>query len=98
MHNNIRRNTTGLLMIALVALFFFMPELAFAQDAKSMIAQKGKDAYDLVYTGIYSVLGLGLLIAFGMASFGRMEWSRVGMIVIGIVGAGATTAIVQYFQ
>lgn len=98
MHNFVNNKYLPLfLMVAVAAVFVLAPQLAFAQDAKSLITQKGRDTFNLAYAIVYSILGIGLLGAFAAASFGRLDWSHVGKIIIGIVGAGAVVAIVQYF-
>lgn len=101
---NNRRTTRGfrlslpllLSMLALLLVCSIAP--AFAQDAASIIQSKTSTAYNLVYTAVYGLMGIALLVCFLGALFGRMEWSRFGLVCAGIVGCGAITVIIQTFS
>lgn len=91
------RLSTVLVLLCLLAVFV-LPELAFAQDAQSIIKSKTDTAYNLVYTLVYGCLSIGLLVVFLMAAFGRMEWARFAQVCGAIVGVGCITVIIQTFQ
>lgn len=85
-------------LMALVLLSMFFPEVAFAQEARQKVADAGKKAYDLVFSVVYWLCGIAVVIAGLGATFGRMEWGRFGQIVAGIVVVFSSMMIVEYFQ
>lgn len=89
---------TTVVTLLLLAAVILLPQLAFAQDAQAIIKSKTDTAYNLVYTLVYGCLGIGLLVVFLMAAFGRMEWSRFAQVCGAIVGVGCITVIIQTFQ
>lgn len=92
------RPSVPTLLTLLVLLLVFTVAPAFAQDAASVIQAKTSTAYNLVYTLVYGVMGIALLVCFLGAMFGRMEWSRFAQICGAIVGCGAITVLIQTFS
>lgn len=86
----------GVLILAALALIF--PELAFAQDAKAKIAGAGQKAYDIVFEVVYWLCLIAVIGAGAAAMFGRIEWSKFGQLVLGIVIIFSATAVVDYFR
>lgn len=89
--------------VLILVMAFLLPCLAFAQgtsggDAQAVVQAKTQGAYNLTYTFVYGVMGIGLLACYLGAVFGKMEWSRFGQCCGGIVGAGCVTALIQFFS
>ena len=79
-------------------LTLFYPDQAFAQDARSKVAGAGQKAFDLVFSVVYWLCGIAVVVSGLGATFGRMEWGRFGQIVAGIVVVFSATIIVDYFK
>lgn len=87
-----------LAILAFVVVTVLFPEFAFAQDARQKIGEASQKAYDLVFTVVYWICAIAVIVSGLGATFGRMEWGRFGQIVAGIVVVFSSTLIVDYFQ
>lgn len=93
----LRYATYACMALALVCLLFY-PEIASAQDAKSKVAGAAQKAYDLIFSVVYWICGIAVIVSGLAATFGRMEWSQFGKIVAGIVVVFSATSIIDYFK
>lgn len=86
------------LFAAFLLLTLLYPDQAFAQDARTKVAAAGQKAFDLVFSVVYWICGIAVVVSGLAATFGRMEWGRFGQIIAGIVVVFGATAIVDYFK
>ena len=86
------------MLAALTALLLLFPDLAFAQDAAGKVSATAKKAYDLVFSVVYYLCAIAVIVSGLAATFGRMEWGQFGKIVAGIVVVFSATAMVDYFK
>lgn len=87
-----------LLLVAFAALLYFVPELAFAQDAKAKVTANAQKSYDLVFTWAYYICAAIIVLTGLGAMTGRMEWKTFGFVALGIGIIFSGTAIVDYFK
>ncbi|MCZ2134610.1 MAG: TrbC/VirB2 family protein [Burkholderiales bacterium] len=81
----------GLLLVLAV---FLAPELAFAQDPGAQLATKGQNAVNWIKRGVYFILLVSVIGSGVLAAFGRMSWATVGQVLIGAIVAGLSTEVV----
>ncbi|HEX7814785.1 TrbC/VirB2 family protein [Dyella sp.] len=81
-----------LTMAAMLAMFL-LPQLcmAFALD----IQAKGQQAVDAIKQGVQLILVVSVLGSGVLAAFGRMSWVTVGQVLIGAIVAGLATEVVD---
>lgn len=82
-------HTVPLLIIAM--LLALMPEWAFAQD----LAGKADKALEWIKTGVHTILVVSVIGSGVLAAFGRMSWSTVGQVLVGAIVAGVATEVVD---
>ena len=80
-----------LAMLLVGALVLLMPQFAFAQD----IGAKAKQALDWIKTAVHTILVVSVIGSGVLAAFGRMSWATVGQVLIGAVVAGVATEVVD---
>jgi type IV secretory pathway VirB2 component (pilin) len=74
------------------ALFVLMPQYAFAQD---LIGSKAEKALEWIKTAVHTILVVSVIGSGVLAAFGRMSWATVGQVLIGAVVAGVATEVVD---
>lgn len=89
--------TPFLLCVLIVGLMLAFPAFA-QQDATAIVKAKTQSAYNLVYTGVYGLLGIGLIVCFLGALKGKMDWSQFAYACLAVVGVGSITALIQFFS
>ena len=89
-----KHNIALLLGMTLFALAIFFPELALAQDLGSLDA-KSTSAVNWIKTAVHAILVVSVIGSGVMAAFGRMSWATVGQVIIGAVVAGLATEVVD---
>jgi type IV secretory pathway VirB2 component (pilin) len=80
-----------LMMLLVAALFLLMPQFAFAQD----IGAKAEKALEWIKTAVHTILVVSVIGSGVLAAFGRMSWTTVGQVLIGAVVAGVATEVVD---
>jgi len=81
-----------------LALTLFHPESLWAQDAASQLQTKATSAVAWVKTAVYFILIVSVIGAGVMAAFGRLSWETVGRVLIGCVVSGlATEAVIALY-
>jgi type IV secretory pathway VirB2 component (pilin) len=81
--------------IAVVAIIMLYPEMAFAQADLADLSSKSNDAVSWIKTAVHAILVVSVIGSGVMAAFGRMSWSTVGQVIIGAVVAGLATEVVD---
>ncbi|CAD7741347.1 hypothetical protein LMG31884_47590 (plasmid) [Xanthomonas hydrangeae] len=92
------RWTPILLLVAFAALLFFVPDLAFAQDAKAKVGANAQKSYDLVFTWAYYICAAAIVLTGLGTMSGRMEPKTFGFVALGIGIIFSGTAIVDWFK
>jgi type IV secretory pathway VirB2 component (pilin) len=72
----------------------FFPEFAFAQDLGELTS-KSNSAVSWIKTAVHAILVVSVIGSGVMAAFGRMSWATVGQVIIGAVVAGLATEVVD---
>jgi type IV secretory pathway VirB2 component (pilin) len=90
--NSMSRLVPCMLMMLLVGtLFLLLPQFAFAQD----IGAKAEKALEWIKTAVHTILVVSVIGSGVLAAFGRMSWATVGQVLIGAVVAGVATEVVD---
>jgi len=79
------------LLLSTAMLLVLMPEWAFAQD----LAGKADKALEWIKTGVHTILVVSVIGSGVLAAFGRMSWSTVGQVLVGAIVAGVATEVVD---
>lgn len=82
------------LVLAVFAFVLFCPELAFAQDLGDLTT-KSNSAVSWIKTAVHAILVVSVIGSGVLAAFGRMSWATVGQVIIGAVVAGLATEVVD---
>ncbi|HEV7775641.1 MAG TPA: TrbC/VirB2 family protein [Luteibacter sp.] len=80
-----------LMMLLVGTLFLLLPQFAFAQD----IGAKAEKALEWIKTAVHTILVVSVIGSGVLAAFGRMSWATVGQVLIGAVVAGVATEVVD---
>jgi type IV secretory pathway VirB2 component (pilin) len=81
------------LLIFVLAIAF--PGLAFAAgDAASQLSSKATSALDWIKTAVYFILVVSVIGSGVMAAFGRLSWMTVGTVLAGAIIAGIGAEVV----
>jgi type IV secretory pathway VirB2 component (pilin) len=79
------------LLMSIAMLLVLMPEWAFAQE----LAAKAEKALEWIKTGVHTILVVSVIGSGVLAAFGRMSWSTVGQVLVGAIVAGVATEVVD---
>lgn len=79
------------LLLGIATLLILMPDWAFAQD----LASKADKALEWIKTGVHTILVVSVIGSGVLAAFGRMSWSTVGQVLVGAIVAGVATEVVD---
>jgi len=82
------------LSLALFAFVLLCPAIALAQDLGSLTT-KSNSAVSWIKTAVHAILVVSVIGSGVMAAFGRMSWATVGQVIIGAVVAGLATEVVD---
>jgi type IV secretory pathway VirB2 component (pilin) len=83
--------TRTALALGIATLLILIPEFAFAQD----LAGKADKALEWIKTGVHTILVVSVIGSGVLAAFGRMSWSTVGQVLVGAIVAGVATEVVD---
>jgi type IV secretory pathway VirB2 component (pilin) len=90
-----RLTQTLVVMLLIGALVVLVPQLAFAQDAGGGgLAGKADKALEWIKTAVQTILVVSVMGSGVLAAFGRMSWSTVGQVLIGAIVAGMASEVV----
>jgi type IV secretory pathway VirB2 component (pilin) len=82
----------NLAIMALVgSLIMLMPELAHAKD----LADGAEKALEWIKTAVQTILVVSVMGSGVLAAFGRMSWSTVGQVLVGAIVAGMASEVVE---
>ncbi|MBS1943320.1 MAG: TrbC/VIRB2 family protein [Bacteroidetes bacterium] len=91
----VSERTLTLIVMGLIGLMLFMPEVAMAEPWDS-IAQKVLDMFN---SGLARLLAIIAVIALGVAALaGRMSWQWAIYIIVGLTLIFGAAAIVDFFS
>jgi type IV secretory pathway VirB2 component (pilin) len=79
-------------MLCLVIVMAMAPEWAFAQSGG--LSGKADKALEWIKTAVYTILVVSVMGSGVMAAFGRMSWPTVGQVLVGAIVAGMATEVV----
>jgi type IV secretory pathway VirB2 component (pilin) len=82
------------LLMSIAMLLVLIPEWAFAQAGGGGLDSKAKQALDWIQTAVYTILVISVMGSGVLAAFGRMSWSTVGQVLVGAIVAGMATEVV----
>lgn len=78
-------------LVSIAMALVLIPEWAFAQD----LASKADKALEWIKTGVHTILVVSVIGSGVLAAFGRMSWSTVGQVLVGAIVAGVATEVVD---
>jgi type IV secretory pathway VirB2 component (pilin) len=82
----------NLAMMALLgSVIMLIPELACAKD----LAEGAQKALEWIKTAVQTILVVSVMGSGVLAAFGRMSWSTVGQVLVGAIVAGMATEVVD---
>jgi type IV secretory pathway VirB2 component (pilin) len=82
------------LVFAAIAFLLFYPDFALAQDLGDLTT-KSNSAVSWIKTAVHAILVVSVIGSGVLAAFGRMSWATVGQVIIGAVVAGLATEVVD---
>ena len=85
---------SSLVGLAIFAFILSCPNLALAQDLGSLTT-KSNSAVSWIKTAVHAILVVSVIGSGVLAAFGRMSWATVGQVIIGAVVAGLATEVVD---
>jgi type IV secretory pathway VirB2 component (pilin) len=86
---------TLVVMLLIGALVVLVPQLAFAQDGGGgTLSGKADKALEWIKTAVQTILVVSVMGSGVLAAFGRMSWSTVGQVLIGAIVAGMASEVV----